>query len=312
MTKAYGSDLSSQGEPSSEEKPSYWTQSAYWLEHSRDSWSEKVDWLARGIDRFFAGKETLDFANKSYVRIRAGGSWTEGLGYVDDSDLKFRLHLPATEKRFSIIIESTTEEKETLEEKSRPGLSQNTPIDEGTVTAAIEFVRSQSKLWKTRTLLGVKAQVPGDIFAKFSAKRRWELDDYWTMPYRFKVSEYLSDGLEIEHSLAFERPLMNELFFSAETSMEWTEEDNIMNEAQIFSIKQRLSDSQGIDYRLGFLGQDVAKPRLTSTFLSAHYRELLYKNWLYWNIIPELNFPRDNGFEPVASLTLRFEIFFQK
>lgn len=294
------------------ESASYWTQGAYWLEHSRDDWSEKVDWLARGIDRFFAGKETIDSTNKSYVRVRADGRWLEGEGYSDDSDLKFRLHLPATQKRFNIIIESATEDKETLEEKSRPGLTQEAPIDEGSLTAAIEFARNQAKLWKTRSLLGVKAQIPGDVFIKLSAKRRWELDDYWTMPYKIEVAEYLSDGLEVEHSLAFERPLQNELFFSAKSRMEWTEEEQIMRGAQVFSIRQRLSKRRGIDYRLGFIGRDVAKPRLTSTFVSAHYRELLYKNWLYWNIIPEVNFPRHNGFEPVVSLNLRLEIFFQK
>ena len=71
----------------------YWKKSAHWLEDSRDTWSERVDWMARGIDRFFAGEETLAFGNKSYVRFRAGGAWVEGEGYVDNTDIKFRLHL---------------------------------------------------------------------------------------------------------------------------------------------------------------------------------------------------------------------------
>lgn len=290
----------------------YWKKSAYWLEDSRNNWSERVDWLARGMDRFFAGKETLDFSNKSYMRLRAGGSWVEGGQYLDDSDIKFRLHLPATEKRFSIIIESESENKETLEDKARPSVSQDNNFDNSRVTAALEFARTQAKLWKTRTLLGVKAQIPGDIFLKFSAKRRWELNDEWTMPYKFKIAHYVVDGLEVETSLAFERPLEHELFFSATTGFEWSEEDDVTHGAQIFSLKKRLDEKSGVNYSLGILGKDAAKPRMTSYFLSAHYRALLYKDWLYWNVIPEVNFPREDDFASEFSLTVRFEVFFQK
>ena len=244
--------------------------------------------------------------------MRAGGAWVEGGQYLDDSDFKFRLHLPATEKRFSIIIESESENKETLEEKARPSASQDNRFDSSRVTAALEFARSEAELWKTRTLLGVKAEIPGDIFVKFSAKRRWELSDQWTMPYKFKIEHYIVDGLEIETSLAFDRPLEDELFFSATTGFEWSEEEDVTQGAQIFSLKKRLDDKRGINYSLGILGEDVAKPRMTSYFVSAHYRELLYKDWLYWNVIPEVNFPRKEDFDSVFSLTVRFEVFFQK
>ena len=298
------------GPPIKSELP-YWKKSAHWLEDSRDTWSERVDWMARGIDRFFAGEETLAFGNKSYVRFRAGGAWVEGEGYVDNTDIKFRLHLPATKRRFHIIIENASDDKESLEEKTRPGLSDANGIDDSSITAAIEFARTEAKHWKTRTLLGVKARLPGDVFIKFSAKRRWDLNDTWTMPYRFKAAEYLNEEWEIEQSLAFERPLENDLFFSARSSIEW-EEDEATVAAQTFSLRKRLSDRKGVDYRLGVIGADVAKPRVTTYFVSAHYRELLYKDWLYWNVIPEVSYPRDQGFESIFSLTVRFEVFFQK
>ncbi len=289
----------------------YWKKSAYWLENSRDNWSERVDWMARGIDRFFAGEDTLAFSNKSFVRFRVGGAWVEGKGYVDNTDFKFRLHLPATKRRFHIVIENTLDDKESLEEKTRPSLSESNGFDDSSVTAAIEFMRSEAKHWKTRTLLGVKARLPGDMFVKFSAKRRWDLGGSWTMPYRFKAAEYLNDEWEIEQSLAFERPLENELFFSATSSIDWGQ-DAVTVAAQSFSLRKRLSDTKGVNYQLGVIGADVAKPEITSYFVSAHYRELLYKNWLYLNVIPEVNYPRDQGFESVFSLTVRFDVFFQK
>ncbi len=302
--------LPEKGGESTSELP-YWKKSAYWLEDSRDTWSERVDWMARGIDSFFAGEDTLAFGNKSYVRFRAGGAWVEGEGYVDNTDIKFRLHLPATKRRFHIIIENASDDKESLEEKTRPSLSDVNGIDDSSITAAIEFARSEAKHWKTRALFGVKARLPGDMFVKFSAKRRWDLNDTWTMPYRFKAAEYLNDEWQIEQSLAFERPLDSELFFSARSRIEW-EEDAATVAAQTFSLRKRLSDRKGVDYRLGVIGADVAKPRITTYFVSAHYRELLYKDWLYLNLIPEVNYPRDQGFESIFSFTVRFEMFFQK
>lgn len=304
-------EMSAEKTPENTLELPYWKKSAYWLEDSRDTWSEHVDWMARGIDGFFAGEDTLAFGNKSYVRIRTGGAWVEGEGHVDNTDIKFRLDLPATKRRFHIIIENVTDDKESLEEKTRPSLSEANGIDDSSITAAIAFVRSEAKHWKVRTLLGVKARLPGDMFVKFSAKRRWDLNDSWTMPFRFKAVEYLNDEWEIEQSLAFERPLENDLFFSARSSIEW-EEDEATVAAQTFSLRKRLNDRKGVDYRLGVIGANVAKPRIRTYFVSAHYRELLYKDWLYWNVIPEVSYPRDQGFESIFSLTVRFEVFFQK
>ncbi|PCJ32370.1 MAG: hypothetical protein COA99_16515 [Moraxellaceae bacterium] len=290
----------------------YWEKSAYWLEGSRDDWSEKVDWMARNIDRFFAGKETLEFGNRSYIRLQVGGTLTQGGAHDNDSDVKFRLHLPATERRFSVVIENISEDKESLEQKARPSLAQDNSLEDSTVTAALEFVRTKTKFWNIKSLVGVEAKLPGDIFTKFTAKRRWELGDSWTMPYRIKIAYYVVDSWEIEHSLAFEKPLKDDLFFSAITSAEWAEEDDSTLESQIFSFRKRLDDTSGIDYRIGFLSQNVDNIRLTSSFLSAHYRKLLYKDWLYYNLIPEFNFARSNDFHSEFSLTLRLEVFFQK
>lgn len=289
----------------------YWKKGANWLEGSRDVLSDRVNWMARGIDRFFAGDETLAFSNKSYVRLRTGGAWVEGHGFVDDTDIKFRLHLPATKRRFNIVIETESGESESLEEKTRPSLLQSSSVDESRLTAALEFARAEAKLWKTKTLLGVKARIPADLFLRFTAKRRWILNELWTMPYRFKAEERLKDEWEIENSLAFERPLDNDLYFSARSSIEW-EEDEVTVAAQTFGVRQKLSERRAIDYRTGIIGKDVAKPRVTSYFVSAHYRELLYKDWLYWNLIPEVNFPKDEGFDPTFSFTIRFEMFLQK
>lgn len=291
---------------------SYWQQSAFWLENSRDSWSENMDWLVRGIDRFFAGEEALEQGNKSYIRVQMGSTWTHNGKYIDGSDVKFRLHLPATSRRLSLVIRNEDETKESLEEKSRPSLTKDTRVSESTLTAALEIARTEAKYWKTRFQIGVIPKGRADVFVKASAKRRWELDNYWTMPYKFEIVNYLSDGLEIETELAFERPLKHELYFSARTEVEWAEEDSLIEAAQIFGIKQHLDDRRGVNYQVGFLGEDLPQASLSSAFISVHYRQLLYKDWLYWNVIPELNFPRSDDYKAVASISLRLEVFFQK
>ncbi|MGB1062393.1 MAG: hypothetical protein ACPGZU_19785, partial [Ketobacter sp.] len=58
-------------------------------------------------------------------------------------------------------------------------------------------------------------------------------------------------------------------------------------------------------------GNSYSHSRINTYFISADYRRDLYKDWLYMNLVPELAFPRKEGFSGVASITVSFEIFFR-
>lgn len=288
-----------------------WRKGAYRLSDTRDNWSQQVDRFARGLDGFFAGEESLNEMNKSYVRLRIGGRWIESGSYEDESDIKFRLHLPATKERYKLIIENNTEEDENLDEKNRPSFIGTQESGRDSVSAAIQRVQQRGRYWKTSSRLGIKGGAPLDPFVRFTAKRRWSAAQEWNVPYNFRLSYFHSDGYKAISRLSFERSLDNALFFKAKTNVAWTQERDTLETAQTFSIFQHLKYNRGIDYKIGILGESLSHHVINAYFISAHYRQLAYQDWLYINIIPELNYPRELDYESIASISIRLEVIFK-
>lgn len=288
-----------------------WRKGAYLLSDARDNWSNRVDQFARGVDGFFAGEESLNELNKSYAKLSIGGRWIESGNFEDESDLKFRLRLPATKERYKLIIENDSEEAESLDEKNRPSFIGIQESGRDSVSAAIQSVRTRGQYWKTSSRLGIRGGAPLDPFARVSAKRRWSAGEEWNIPYRFRLSYFHSDGYKAINTISFQKSLEHSLFFKAKTDIAWTQERDTLETAQVFSIFQHLRKTKGIDYKLGILGESASHHVINAYFLSVHYRQLIYQDWLYINIIPELNYPRELDYESVASLSMRLEVFFK-
>jgi hypothetical protein len=288
-----------------------WRKGAYRLSDTRDNWSNHVEQFARGVDGFFAGEESLNELNKSYAKLSIGGRWIESGNYENESDLKFRLHLPATKERYKLIIENDPEESENLDEKNRPSFIGIQESGRDSISAAIQHVRTRGDYWKTTSRLGIKGGLPLDPFARFTAQRKWSAGEDWNIPYRFRLSYFHSDGYKAISTLSFQKGITRSLLFSAKTDIAWTQERDTLETAQVFSIFQHLQENKGIDYKLGVLGESASHHVINAYFLSAHYRKLIYRDWLYINVIPELNYPRELDYESVASLSVRLEVFFK-
>ena len=291
---------------------SSWKRGAYQLHDSRDNWSERVDSFARGVDHFFVGNSSLSESNHSYARLRVGGKWSEGGQYIDETDLKFRLDLPATKRYYKLIIENDSDEDLTLEEQNRPNFIGNQQSGLDSLSAALQYAETIHDNWKTKARIGIKGGLPLDVFTRFTLKRRWTPGYGWNLPYHFRLSYFHSDGYKAHNSLSFEHPLPYSLFFTAKSAIAWTQERNTMESAQTFSIFQHINENKGINYRVGILGESASHTLVSAYFLSAHYRRLIYEDWLYVDIIPEINYSREFDYEAKSSITLRLEVFFQK
>ncbi|MDX9875890.1 MAG: hypothetical protein RBS88_13350 [Spongiibacteraceae bacterium] len=66
-----------------------------------------------------------------------------------------------------------------------------------------------------------------------------------------------------------------------------------------------------VTYSAGITAESLHSMRTTNYFLVAHYRRDLHKQLLYFDVIPELTFPREEDFDAVFGITLRLEIHFR-
>lgn len=291
--------------------PSIWQAGAIWAVESRDLLSDEIDSLARSLDRFFSGEEVLEEDNSSFVRLRLGTGYFTGNGMVDQSDVKFRLSLPATQDKFNLIVENAFDADRSLEENRRAGRFRDDSTDRTGLSAAIQFFGSQFEHWRTSLDAGIVASIPLEPFVRASASRQWLSESEWRTQVRQRVTYFHQRFYQTESALVLEYPLTQDVIYRMESDMDWRQREDTMKAAQSFNLLVRLDDDNAINYQLAFFVSSLSHTVVNNFFLSATLRSRVYQDWLYLEWIPELAFPREERYSPRPSLVLRFEILFK-
>lgn len=291
---------------------SMWRSTLSWVDDLHGDISGQVDWIARGVDEFFAGETALEDSDESFLRWRVSQSLVEGESWLSESDIKFRLDLPTTKKRFRLVLENSPDDDVSVTERNQPSVTGSNRTDREGFSAALQYAKDITSHWAARTKLGIKARIPLDPFARVTLSRRWSLGEEWSVPYRLRLSYFHSDGFSANSSLSFERAMRNEMFLRLKTDVDWDQELDSMEGVQTASVYKRLTNRSGMDYVFGVVYQSASHTVVTNYFLSANYRKLVHKDWLYVDVIPQLGFAREDDYESKLSLTFRVEMFFKK
>jgi len=281
----------------------------WWIEQ-HDSWSKSFHDMVSSVDEFFAGDNYELLEHDSYLRLRLGARWEESEGMREDADLKLRIDLPATKKRWNLFIENQLDERETLDSLNREDEISPSSEDDS-FYGGISRERDLEN-WYLRPELGLRLRAPLDPFARLKARRSLDMNSPWNGQYQQSIYYFHTDGFGTRLQLLFSRPAGENFLWQIKSEAQWQDEDHNTDLAQVFTLQQNLADRTSLTYEIGFLGETKPSTQSTEHYLNLRYRQPLYKDKLYLDVIPALNWPRDEGFESVFSITARLEILFTK
>lgn len=283
-----------------------------WLLDQRTAWVHRVNRLGRNLDGFFASRDAYWDSNESYM-ILSGHTVIGKKGEIEfDPRLRVRLDLPYTKEKFRLILESDAEEDLSLAERARERSLTAFERKRSTASGAVRYIFDELDRWQLSTDLGVRFRFPPDPFWRFQASRQWQLTEYWSTRFHQRLYWYLKDGLGESSELYFERPLSPTMLFRAKSEAEWSKDENQFDFGQIFSILHQIDTKRAAEWQLGALGESKPTTRTTDYFANVTYRRLLYKDWLFYELTPELLFPRDDSFKPNPSISIGIEIIFSE
>jgi len=271
--------------------------------------SENVERLVTSVDRFFANDALYRYTTDSYVQITGDTLFEENgeTGYA----VKFRgrVDLPGTKRRFKLIFSTDPNEKQDPIERSVDE-SPAAAVQESDVYGSIQRER-ELRGWKFRPSIGAKLNIPIEPFAKLRFTNIYPLQS-WALRadqnfYWFRDSGYGSDS-----TIEFDRPVGKENLFRASSFARWTEETEYFQLSQIFAFYQTLSPNRKISYQIGAYGQTQPTWFMTSYLLVVRYRQNLHKEWLFFEIRPQVLYSKTNDWDDELSLLLRLDILFGK
>lgn len=279
-----------------------------WLIDNRADWSAQVNSIGKRMDSFFSTKDSLEKHNASYLKIGMETRYGKFGEYKFEPVFRFKLDLPTLKEHLRIVIDSDPDDTKSLAERTRDQTLLESERTSTSPTGQLQLLTEEFQHWESTMSVGTKFRVPLDPFWKIKSDRFWELSDDWFMSVRQSFFYYHVNGWGESTQLTFEKPLTDKLIFRSFTEAEWVHQERSMELAQVWSIQQEINRKRAIKYQFGILGQTHPGPEVSDYYINAVYKRLLYKTWLYYEVIPELFFPRDENFELNPAITLRFEM----
>lgn len=280
------------------------------VDASRDYLSGRFVSLVASIDNFFGNDRNYQETNDSVLQMDIN----KVIGYNGDGFVlsgRAKVRLPNTEKRLHLLVE-TDPDKNTANPSTLNQSAQPAPASPVSYGAGIRYEKSEDDRWYFSADTGLKlAGIQTAPFARSRLSYATPLEQW-----RLKASEtafwFNSTGIGETTQLDFERPISDPLLFRATSLATWLHDQQNFNLGQYFSIFQTVDDRTKMQYQAGAIGLTRPITEVTDYFISVLYRHRLHREWLYFDLGPQLHFPRTRNFRASALLGMRLEILFDK
>lgn len=258
---------------------------------------------AQWVDSFFYDSNYEAEVATSQFRVRPE------LHYRQEQDVKARLkfslkvRLPGIERKVSIVAGNSGEDS-----------TFGDAVDDTTENSVVglQFFGKSRKSWHTSLSAGIKFndfaffigprvsyfKSLGDKSSyQFTQILRWQTNNFWQSISRVDFNHAFNDGY----------------FFRQTVDGRWRGEksDEEGYRTRISSIlTQRLKNSAGLQYDFTTIFHTRPDTHVARYTLSLRYRKRTWREWFYYEIVPEISFEDEFDYKANPGIRLRVEVFF--
>lgn len=299
-------------EKSDSASPYLSSESLEWIDTKQRTWSHTVSDIGGYLDSFMGGTSGYQDTNKSFIKVYFDLDTSQYDGVSFEPKIKASLDLPITKKKFRLVIENDPDQELGISERNLSDLpSTNREANDG-LYGSIRYLFESDQWSRLSFDWGVKARWPPDPFARFRAVRGWELNERWYMVYSQEVYIFESKGFGTYSQLDFDRRLTEKLLFRVTSALDWHERTEQFDLLEQISLFQDINNKRAIQYAAGIVAEEKKGSRITNYYTKAAYRRRLYKDWLFYEMTPGIEFQRIEDFSPNPFISFRLEILFAK
>lgn len=279
------------------------------IDAPRDYLSEKIIGFATNIDRFFGGDRYFQENNQSVVQL----DLTRATGYGGDSKFNFsaraNLRLPATEGRLHILLESDPEKNITSETAKGQSIINNKVTAPSSLALAARYEKAVENVWHLSSDAGLKFPLPVHPFVRTRGSFSAPIG-LWRMKAEESVYWFNSIGVGETTQVDFERALSEPVLFRATSNATWLNDKQNFDLRQDLSIYHNLNDNSALLYQASAIGVSNPQYQLSEYVALLLYRHKLHRDWMFFELSPQLHFPKINNFRSSPAVTMRLEMLF--
>ena len=280
-----------------------------YLDSSHQYISSGINSLASNLDAFFANEKTEYSLSGSYLRLSYSSVLNEAGKVSNSSNTGFKLRLPLTEKKIKFVLETDT--AETSSSQTQPVTTKTTESsDENEVFAGVQATIKDVEHWRFRSSTGVRLADSFDPYVRLNMDWR---DKYGNWNFHWNENPYWSNSARwaLDSLFEIDRNISKKILFRSSSFARWTETLDYFTLSQVFSISQVLSDKSAVSYQAGVYGVNEPEVATTNYLLSMNYRRNIYKDYLFFEFTPQINYLATENFNPAHSITFKLDMIFK-
>lgn len=282
------------------------------MEDSRDYLSGKITSFASYVDRFFGGDRHYQESNGSVLQMDLTKLNGYGSDHKFDLATRMNLRLPVTEGRLHLLLETDPEKNISAEPTPGSTVLRDKVVVPKSVALAARYATAEEGLWHFSTDLGIKFPIPPKPFVRSRASYAVPLGSQWRLKAEESVYWFNTLGAGETTTLDFERIISPPLLFRASSNATWLNDKQNFDLRQDLSIFHTLNDRTALLYLASAVGVSNPQHQMTDFVLLVLYRYRLHQEWLFFELSPQLHFPRDKQYQYSPALNMRLEILFDE
>ena len=263
------------------------------------------------MDSFFADPDYVKEANRTYVRFRYEIFKEERSSFTYKPAVDFRLVLPEFEKKTHLIFSA---------DPAVPPSGASAPVltaaerfgssAQNTVTAGLQYMFHQDAQTSFLIRTGFQfANLHPVILIAPRYRVLMPLDD-WVARFTQEVLWKSKGSWQTDTQIDFERPLPYELFFRTSLNGEWAAQVSGYAYGLGFSLLQPLTPTHAVTYEWINSYNTFPVGALTEIAFRIRYRHSYLRDWLFFEVAPQVRFPRDSNFDSTAGILFKVEVLF--
>lgn len=268
--------------------------------------SNWFDSFADGLDLFLVGKRVTARKNETQIEIESSSAITEKDDLTSTFGFGFNLRLPNVEEYWHVKFSSYDEQEENRDLKN--SYLRQTPRKQN-YGATVGLL---AKLGNVRTSFEprIELQDPLKVSHSLSFQSVAESKGFELNP---KLQFYADseDGLGTTQALNFHFLLDNKISsITLINTGDYQEKIHLYEVVNGFSYGEKLTKTSSVSYTILFSSNNRPNYHLEAYNISMAITKTLYRNILNIEVIPNVDFSEDYGFERVLGLTFNITLLF--
>jgi len=277
-----------------------------------DAWHRALSGTITGsadwIDSFFYDERYEAEENQSRLLLRLESFTEDGEGTDLKLKASLRIGIPYAQKRLKLIVVGEPDtEPDTAGATGGTVRRSFDRIDNNDVSVSLQHAIMQEINRYLSTRLGfVFRNWEPRIFLEGRYRTSFDLDP-WGARFTERLRWYTDKGWESRATLDIEKPLSERFFFRTTIEGDWLEDQNGIPHSLTFAVAHFLSKRRALEYSWGNSFQSRPNYRLEEVAFRIRYRQRIWRDWLFYDIEPQLRFPNAEGFKMIPGILLRLE-----